>query len=303
MTAFAELGARSHFSLLDGASSPQELVTAAKAFGHAGIGICDTNSLAGVVRGHVAAKAAGLPYLVGVRLNIADAGEYLVWPTCRTSYGRLTRVLSESKMAAPKGEAVIALEAMHAAAEGWVVAAIPGADLGPAFAARVAGDRAAMRNRLALPLHVTARAVRDGRDQERMDRLAQLAPLLATTDVRYHHPARRRLADVLTAIRQIRPVDAIGHDAERGAGRRPGARIAGVFDAVHRARRGSVVEQHGARDGAEHLRGHVRPGGGDAVGGGDEAAGALTEEEPTQRRSDAVTQGRPSGDAMRSARF
>jgi DNA polymerase III alpha subunit len=56
MTGFAELGARSNFSFLDGASHPEELVETAQALGLAGLGICDSNSLAGVVRGHVAAK-------------------------------------------------------------------------------------------------------------------------------------------------------------------------------------------------------------------------------------------------------
>ena len=60
MAAFAELGARSNFSFLDGASHPEELVQTAQALGLTGLGICDPNSLAGVVRGHVAAKAAGL---------------------------------------------------------------------------------------------------------------------------------------------------------------------------------------------------------------------------------------------------
>ena len=48
--AFAELGARSNFSLLDGASHPEELVQTAAALGLAGLLVCDTNSLAGVVR-------------------------------------------------------------------------------------------------------------------------------------------------------------------------------------------------------------------------------------------------------------
>ena len=45
--AFAELGARSNFSLLDGASHPEELVGTAAALGLAGLSVCDTNSLAG----------------------------------------------------------------------------------------------------------------------------------------------------------------------------------------------------------------------------------------------------------------
>ena len=78
MAAFAELGARSNFSFLDGASHPEELVQTAQALGLAGFGLCDLNSLAGVVRGHVAAKAAGLPFRVGCRLQLDDGSEWLL---------------------------------------------------------------------------------------------------------------------------------------------------------------------------------------------------------------------------------
>ena len=73
--AFAELGARSNFSFLDGASHPAELVEHRRALGLAGLGICDTNTLAGVVRGHVAAKDAGLPFAVGCRLRLETASD------------------------------------------------------------------------------------------------------------------------------------------------------------------------------------------------------------------------------------
>ena len=53
---YAELACRSNFSLLDGASHPGELAVAAATLGHAGFGICDTNTLSGSVRGHVAAR-------------------------------------------------------------------------------------------------------------------------------------------------------------------------------------------------------------------------------------------------------
>jgi error-prone DNA polymerase len=50
--AFAEVAAHTNFTLLDGASHPAKMVTTAAMLGHAGIGVCDTNSLAGVVRVH-----------------------------------------------------------------------------------------------------------------------------------------------------------------------------------------------------------------------------------------------------------
>jgi DNA polymerase III alpha subunit len=56
LPAYAELAVTSNFSFLRGASHPEELVKAAKILGLAGLGIADRNSVAGVVRVHVAAK-------------------------------------------------------------------------------------------------------------------------------------------------------------------------------------------------------------------------------------------------------
>lgn len=47
--AFADLGVRSNFSLLNGASHPAEMVLSAGAHGYAGIGICDDSTLTGVM--------------------------------------------------------------------------------------------------------------------------------------------------------------------------------------------------------------------------------------------------------------
>jgi error-prone DNA polymerase len=220
LTGYAELAARSNFSFLDGASHPQELVERAAELGLAGLGICDTNSLAGVVRGHVAAKAKGLPFRVGCRLRLEDDSEFLAWPTDRAGYGRLTRLLSEARMAAPKDAGRISLAAMRQAATGWVLAAIPPEEPDAAFAARLREDEAALRGRLALPLLLAAACTCRGDDQARLDRLAAIGPgLLATGDVRYHDPARRRLADVLSAIRLGRPVATLGGAAEPNAER------------------------------------------------------------------------------------
>jgi error-prone DNA polymerase len=223
--AFAELCARSNFSFLDGASHPQELVATAQALGLAGLGLCDTNSLAGVVRGHVAAREDGLPFVVGCRLVLhEDGSEWLVWPTGRASYGRLTALLSRGRMTAPKGECRIAREDLLASAEGWAMAAVPPAELDADFAARLRADAAALQTSLTLPLMLAAACPRLGDDQRRLDLLAAVAEgagalLLATNDPRFHHPARRRLADVLSAIRLHTTVDALGHAAEPNAER------------------------------------------------------------------------------------
>jgi error-prone DNA polymerase len=219
---FAELAALSNFTFLEGASHPKELVAEAKALGHAGIGIADRNTFAGLVRGHVAAVAAGLRFVPGVRLCLPDGWDYLAWPTDRAAYGRLATLLSQGRMAAPKGECHIGRDDLIDAAEGSVLALVPPDAVDTAFADRLARDAAALRHRLALPLFCAAAHRFRGDDRKRLDRLAVMAAaagsaLLAAGQTRYHAPARRPLADVLTAIRLGTTVDALGHAAERHA--------------------------------------------------------------------------------------
>jgi len=154
--AFAEVGARTNFTLLDGASHPAEMVAAAAMLGHAGIGVCDTNSLAGVVRAHVAAKEVGLRFIVGTRLVLDDGASYLAWPTDRDSYGRLTRFLSLGRMRSPKGECQLTRAELLDHAEGWVMAAIPPIFPDAPFAARMKADAVDLRKRLAMPLLCSA---------------------------------------------------------------------------------------------------------------------------------------------------
>jgi error-prone DNA polymerase len=73
---------------------------------------------AGVVRGHVGDKAAGLAFQVGCRLQLDDGSEWLVWLGSRAAYGRLTALLSRGRIQAPKGECRISRAAMLAATEG-----------------------------------------------------------------------------------------------------------------------------------------------------------------------------------------
>jgi error-prone DNA polymerase len=111
------------------------------------------------------------------------------------------------------------------AAEGWIMAVVPPAHVDKEFAARFRRDADALR-RLALPLMVAGSSTLGGGDVRRPDGLADTTRgaggwLLATGDVRYHVAGRRRLADVLTAVRTGRTIDEIGFDAEPNAERRP----------------------------------------------------------------------------------
>src|SRR5690242_10015528 len=106
---YVELITASNFTFLSGASHPAELLEQAATLGLGGIGISDRNSLAGVVRGHVAARVIwetqpDFRYLVGVRLVFTDGTPDIVaYPTDRAAYGRLCLLLTTGNRRAPKG--------------------------------------------------------------------------------------------------------------------------------------------------------------------------------------------------------
>jgi error-prone DNA polymerase len=215
---FAELGALSNFTFLEGASHPRELVVAAKALGMPAIGIADRNSVAGLVRGMVAAKQAGIRYVPGIRLCLEDGAEYLAWPTDRPAWSRLTCMLSEARMHGEKGETRLTRDMLIAGAEGSVMARIPPAQLSTDFAQRLRADAQALRARLAMPLFCAADHRCRGDDQARLDALAAIGPpLIAAGGVRYHVASRRRVADVLAAIRLRTTVEELGYQAEPNA--------------------------------------------------------------------------------------
>ena len=111
MTAYAELQASSNFSFLRGASHPDKLVARAAELGRGAIAIADRNTLAGVVRAHVAAKAAGIKLVIGSRLDFADGTpSLLLFPTDRAAYGRLSRLLTLGKGRAAKGACALTLD-------------------------------------------------------------------------------------------------------------------------------------------------------------------------------------------------
>ena len=70
MTAYAELQITSNFSFLRGGSHPEELVLRAAELGLSALALTDRNTLAGVVRAHVAAKEVGIRFVVGARLDL-----------------------------------------------------------------------------------------------------------------------------------------------------------------------------------------------------------------------------------------
>jgi error-prone DNA polymerase len=126
---YAELQVTTNFSFLRGASHAGELVEQATALGLAAIAITDRNTLAGVVRAHVAAKdtkdGGPLRLVIGARLDLEDAPSLLVYPKDRAAYGRLCRLLSLGQGRADKGKCILHLADAAEYAEGQIFIALP----------------------------------------------------------------------------------------------------------------------------------------------------------------------------------
>jgi error-prone DNA polymerase len=203
---YAELAVTSNFTFLTGASHPDELVSQAAAMGLAAIAITDTNTLAGVVRAHVAAKDAGIPFVLGCRLRFDEPMplDVLVYPTDLRSYGRLCRLLTTGMMRAPKGQCHLALHDFLESNEGLLAIVMPPPALDQDFIYVLERMRRVLDDdRLSLG----AQCLYKDDDRGWLDRLAFLSrqthvPLVATNDVHYHVPQRRLLQDVLTCIRE-----------------------------------------------------------------------------------------------------
>src|SRR5690349_16447385 len=237
MTAYVEFAVTSNFSFLRGASHPEELMVQADHLGLGGLGLADRNSVAGVVRAHLVKRENGfaLRYHPGSRLVFADGTpDILAYPRDRAAWGRLTRLLTIGNRRAKKGDCTLYLDDLLAHADGLELvvmsapscSALPGHD---EILTRLA-EAALQRVRLA------AAMLYRGSDRARLAALAEAArkasvPLIAVNDVLYHHPDRRMLQDVVTAIREHVTIDAAGRllavNAERHL--KPPAEMARLF--------------------------------------------------------------------------
>ncbi len=129
MSAYADLAVTTNFSFLRGASHPQEMVARADDLGLTAIGIADRNSFAGVVRAYDEAKKRKIKLLVGTRLVTTDGFEVLTYPTDRTAYGRLCRLITAGNLKAKKSECHLSFAEILNAAEGQIFIALPPAEL------------------------------------------------------------------------------------------------------------------------------------------------------------------------------
>jgi DNA polymerase III alpha subunit len=270
MPRYLEFAVASNFSFLRGASHAEELMLQAAHIGLDGIGLCDRNSVAGVVRSHLIKRERqlALAYHPGARLVFADGTpDILAYPRDREAWGRLCRLLTRGNLRAEKGDCIlllgdlmehidglelIVMEASTRAAEApppekWKSTnGVPNtrAEDSQGKLRLVASSGkpsllAALRTTAPGRVRLAASMLYRGNDNARLARRVETArragvPLIAVNDVLYHHPDRRQLQDVLTCIREHLTIDEAGRRLAANAERylKPPVEMARLFRAA-----------------------------------------------------------------------
>jgi len=204
---YAELFCLSNFTFQYGASHARELVNRAKELGYAALAITDECSLAGIVRAYEAAKETQLPLIVGSFFRFAGGRLVLLAPS-HHAYTQLCELITNCRRAAKKGEYIISPDDVQSAASHCIGIWIPDDTIDP--------SQIEWFKSLALHMHCIGCTHHLGQqDDQRLATLIKLGDELslipvAVGDVHYHNRARRKLHDVLTAIRLGTSVDKIG---------------------------------------------------------------------------------------------
>ncbi len=205
---FYEIGLRSNFSFLEGASHAEELVERALLLGLSGLGLADRNTVAGVVRLHAAAKLNGLEFRPGARLAFDDGTpELLAYPMNRKGWGNLCRMLSEGNLRSKKGVCTLWERDLLAWDKEILFVAMPPSMPQKADVDAFEASLSSIRHRLGDRMYLALVPRHDGFDEKTFAELDGISrrlriPLIATNDALYHAPDRKPVADVVVAIRE-----------------------------------------------------------------------------------------------------
>jgi error-prone DNA polymerase len=239
---YCELHAHSCYSLLDGVPFPEALAERAAALGLPALALTDHDALYGIVPFYRRAQALGVKPIVGVEVTAGSGpgggglGEFHLTLLAENhqGYQNLCRLVTLGRAGRPKGQALLAWEALAEHTSGLIC--LTGCKRGP-----VAGPRLAGKIRASALAHQALEALqaifRPGsvyvelqrnlcREDQRLTHwLAALAqarrlPVVATGNVHYLERADGSLQDALVSIRERVPLP---HLARPGAGRPPGS--------------------------------------------------------------------------------
>ncbi|MBQ60624.1 MAG: error-prone DNA polymerase [Gammaproteobacteria bacterium] len=206
---YAELHCISNYSFLRGSSHPEELVTQASRLGYAALAITDECSMAGVVKAHTVAKECNLKLVIGSEFHLDENIHLVLLAKNRIAYGQICNLITIGRRRV-KGEYQLAISDLKFAMDQCLVIWIPNRKE-PHHLACGKQLQHLFPGRLWLGLEIFP----DGNEIECYEHALTLSsqlklPLVAAGDVHMHHPDRKALLDIVSAIRMRQSVQLAG---------------------------------------------------------------------------------------------
>ena len=231
--AYIEFAVQSNFSFLRGASKPEELVVTAALLGHAGMGLADRNTVAGVVRAwsqskHIELEKSApikLPYHPGARLVFCDGTpDVLAYPQRPQGLGESLPAADRRPICATKARRARRSSTATTLWNGATACRSPCCPISKPAPTRHSSFCSSLADRFGKNIRLAVAPAYAGNDRFRLEQAAALAAaagmqLMAVNDVLYHASERRPLQDVLTAIRLNVPVSEAGFELRANAER------------------------------------------------------------------------------------
>jgi len=212
---YVELHARSAFSFLEGASSPEELAGACRTHNMPSMALLDRDGLYGSPRFHLAMKKLERKAHIGAEISCGEGGRLSLLAASREGYQNLCRLLTRMKLRSEKGKGAVHLREVRQYSRGLVC--LTGGDeglfdhtlrqYGVKPAAALLGDLCAIfgKENVYVELQRHFRREEERRNQAAVD-LARVLdlPLLATNGACHALPEQREILDVFTCLRHHR---------------------------------------------------------------------------------------------------
>jgi error-prone DNA polymerase len=191
---YVELHARSAFSFLQGASVPEDLVSACHDLGIPAMALLDRDGVYGAPRFHMAAKKTGMRAHIGSEITCTNGQRYPLLCENRAGYRNLCRLVTRMKLRAKKGAGAASLDEIAEFAQGLIC-------ITPEIDETLAGIFGKRNLYAELQRHMDRRE--EARNQAIVEKARRLGvPLVATNGVCYAHPRQREVLDVLTCVRE-----------------------------------------------------------------------------------------------------
>jgi error-prone DNA polymerase len=191
---YVELHARSAFSFLQGASVPEDLVSACSDLGIPAMALLDRDGVYGAPRFHMAAKKTGMRAHIGSEITCTNGKRYPLLCESRAGYRNLCRLVTRIKLRAKKGAGAATLEEIAEFAPGLIC-------ITPDIDETLAGIFGPRHLYAELQRHMDRRE--EARNQAIVERARRLGiPLVATNGVCYAARQQREVLDVLTCVRE-----------------------------------------------------------------------------------------------------